>query len=47
MVVKEHLDAGPYMEGSRCVVDKFTELQDPGIYACLLYYRTDDSTGGR
>lgn len=25
MVVKEHLDAGPHMESSRCVVDRLTQ----------------------
>lgn len=33
MVVKEHLDAGSHIEDSRCVVDRFTELDNQGFYA--------------
>lgn len=38
MVVKKHLDAGPYMEGSMCVLDGLTELHNQGIYAPLNFF---------
>lgn len=31
MVVKEHLDVGPPMEGGSCVMDRFTEHDNQGF----------------
>lgn len=44
MVVKEHLDVGPPMEGSSCVMERFTEHNNQGFKwslhkTSLLYYR--------
>lgn len=46
MVVKEHLDADPHMEGSRCVEDGFTvQLNHVALWPQNLSTVACDSTG--